>query len=103
MKRITAYSLTTAIALASLPFFSRPAQASWGDFFLGVGAGVGTSAIINSNRRAKEQRYAPTSPDQEFFRGVQDGLNGARYDNPRNSPDYDRGFEEGTQRRNSSR
>ncbi|MFM7573390.1 MAG: hypothetical protein ACKO4S_09705 [Snowella sp.] len=103
MKRITVISLTTAIAIGSLPFFSRPAQASWGDFFLGVGAGVGTSAIINSNRRAQQQRYAPVSPDQEFFRGVQDGLNGARYDNPRNSPDYDRGFEEGVRRRNNSR
>jgi len=103
MKRITVISLASVVAFSSLPFFARPAQSSWGDFFLGVGAGVGTSAIVNSNRRAQEQRYAPASPDQEFFRGVQDGLNGARYDNPRNSPDYDRGFEEGVRRRNNSR
>lgn len=103
MKRITALSLTTALTLGSLPFFSRPAQASWGDFFLGVGTAVGVGAIVNSAQRSNAQRYAPVPPEQEFFRGVQDGINGARYDNPRNSPDYDRGFEEGIRRRNSGR
>jgi hypothetical protein len=38
-------------------------------------------------------------PQQEYYRGVQDGMNGAKYDNPRNSPDYDRGYEEGAKRR----
>lgn len=73
----------------------KPANASFGDFMLGVGAGVGTSVIINNNRRAREERYAPASPEEEFFRGRSDGINGLRYDNPRNSRDYDRGFQEG--------
>lgn len=87
-------SLTTAI---------KPAQASFGDFMLGVGAGVGTSAIIRSNQRAREDRYRPVSPDDEFFRGRQDGINGLRYDNPRNSIDYDRGFQEGLRLRQGRR
>ncbi len=103
MKRITAISLTTVLSLSSFSLFSRPAQASWGDFFLGVGTAVGVGAIVNSAQRANAQRYAPVPPEQEYFRGLQDGINGARYDNPRNSPDYDRGFEEGVRRRNSSR
>lgn len=87
-------SLNTAI---------KPAQASFGDFMLGVGAGVGTSAIIRSNQRAREDRYRPVSPDDEFFRGRQDGINGLRYDNPRNSIDYDRGFQEGLRLRQGRR
>jgi hypothetical protein len=98
MKTLTALSLIATSAIATLPLTQQPARASWGDFFLGVGAGVGTSAIINNNRRAREERYRPVSPQQEYTRGLQDGINRARYDNPRNSPDYTRGFEEGLRR-----
>lgn len=102
MKRFSIHStvsLTAMLFLASLPFMGRPAQASWGDFFLGVGATVGVGAIVNSVRRSEASRYAPVPPQQEYYRGVQDGMNGAKYDNPRNSPDYDRGYEQGAQRR----
>jgi hypothetical protein len=81
--------------------FAPPALASFGDFMLGVGATVGVGAIVNSVQRSNEaDRNRPVSPQDEYFRGLQDGINGARYDNPRNSPDYDRGFKEGAQRRN---
>lgn len=93
-----ATTLVTSLATAI-----KPAQASFGDFMLGVGAGVGTSAIIRSNQRAREDRYRPVSPDDEFFRGRQDGINGLRYDNPRNSIDYDRGFQEGLRLRQGRR
>jgi 2-phospho-L-lactate guanylyltransferase (CobY/MobA/RfbA family) len=96
----------TVIATTLISSFStsvKPAQASFGDFMLGVGAGVGTSAIIRNNQRAREERYRPVSPDQEFFRGRQDGINGLRYDNPRNSIDYDRGFQEGLRLRQGTR
>lgn len=92
-------ALSTVTAFAPVFINIAPAQASFGDFMLGVGAGVGTSVIINNNRRAREDRYRPVPPDQEFARGLQDGMNNARYDNPRNSPDYNRGFQEGLRRR----
>jgi hypothetical protein len=96
MKSITLTLTFVATALiTSITSAMKPAQASFGDFMLGVGAGVGTSAIIRNNQRAREDRYRPVSPEQEFFRGRQDGINGLRYDNPRNSGDYDRGFQEG--------
>jgi hypothetical protein len=98
MKNIATFSLIATTAIATLPIIQQPARASWGDFFLGVGAGVGTSAIINNNRRAREERYRPVPPQQEYARGLEDGINRARYDNPRNSPDYTRGFEEGLRR-----
>lgn len=101
MKRITTISLTVTILLTAFPLFSRPARASWGDFFLGVGAAVGVRAIVDSNRRAQQERYRPVSPQQEYYRGLEDGTNGARYDNPRRSPDYDRGYEAGVRRRRS--
>lgn len=104
MKNLSKYSLknqliTLTLSITSLVSLStiniKPAQASFGDFMWGVGAGVGTSVIINNNRRAREDRYRPVPPEQEFARGRSDGINGLRYDNPRNSRDYSRGFEEG--------
>ena len=73
----------------------KPAQASFGDFMLGVGAAVGVGAIIDNNRRAEEERYRPVPPEQEYYRGRQDGINGLKYDNPRVTREYDRGYEEG--------
>jgi hypothetical protein len=100
MKKITSLSLITLTTLGTLSSFSSPAQAGFGDFLLGAGAGAGTTLLIQGNqRRAAENRYRPVSAEQEFFRGLTDGTNGARYDNPRNSLDYDRGFEEGLRRR----
>ena len=95
MKTLTSIGLMLTTAIATLSMANQPARASWGDFFLGVGAGVGTSAIINNNRRAQADRYRPVPPQEEYNRGFQDGVNRARFDNPRNSPDYTRGFEAG--------
>ncbi len=103
MKKITAITLTALTALSSVCLFPQTARANFGDFLLGVGAGAGASILINNSRRDAENRYRPVSPQQEFSRGLQDGINGARYDNPRNSYDYDKGFQEGIRRRASSR
>ena len=93
-------TIITATLITNFGTTVKPAHASFGDFMLGVGAAVGTRAIIDSSRRSsREQRYRAVSPEEEFFRGRQDGFNGARYDNPRNSPDFDRGFEEGLRQR----
>ncbi|HIK13801.1 MAG TPA: hypothetical protein IGS53_00640 [Leptolyngbyaceae cyanobacterium M33_DOE_097] len=105
MKRLTA-GLSVFIAIASLAPTAKVAQASFGDFMLGVGVTAGTSAIINANRRANtaEQRanearvQQAVSPQEEFFRGLQDALNGLPYDNFRASTDYDEGFQEGLRR-----
>ncbi len=91
---LTLTVITTALITGATTSI-KPAQASFGDFMLGVGAAVGTGAIIRSNQRAREERYRPVSPQQEFYRGRQDGINGLRYDNPRDSSDYDRGYQEG--------
>ena len=95
-------SLTAIASVVTISFTAAsPAQASFGDFMLGVGATVGVGAIVNSIQRSNEaDRNRPVSPKDEYFRGLQDGINGARYDNPRNSRDYDRGFQEGVRRRN---
>jgi hypothetical protein len=91
---LTLTVITTALITGTTTSI-KPAQASFGDFMLGVGAAVGTGAIIRSNQRAREERYRPVSPQQEFYRGRQDGINGLKYDNPRDSSDYDRGYQEG--------
>ncbi|MEB3226977.1 MAG: hypothetical protein VKJ27_01215 [Synechocystis sp.] len=92
-------AIASAVTVSSL--VAPPALASFGDFMLGVGATVGVGAIVNSVQRSNEaNRNRPVSPKDEYFRGLQDGINGARYDNPRNSVDYDRGFQEGARRRN---
>ena len=97
LKVLTAIASVITVGAVIVP----PALASFGDFMLGVGATVGVGAIVNSVQRSNEaNRNRPVSPQDEYFRGLQDGINGAKYDNPRNSPDYDRGFKEGAQRRN---
>lgn len=99
MQKITAICLSTMTALTAIATFSAPAQANFGNFLLGTGVGAGSALLIQNNRRAAQERYRPASAEDEFFRGLQDGINGARYDNPRNSRDYDRGFQEGLRRR----
>ena len=98
MKKITAISLTTATILTSFQLLTAPAQANFGDFLLGVGATVGVGALIKSGQDDRD-RYRPVPPEQEYYRGVEDGTNGAKYDNPRSSPDYDRGYRVGAKRR----
>lgn len=99
MKAMTAIALASATAMTTIGTFCPPARASWGDFFLGVGAAAGTGIIINNNRQAEARRYGYASPQQEYYRGVEDGVNRATYDNPRNSPDYDRGYRDGLRRK----
>ncbi len=92
-------ALSTATLFAPIFVNVAPAKASFGDFMLGVGVAAGAGAIIRNNNRAAQERYRPVPPEQEYYRGVEDGTNGVRYDNPRNSPDYDRGYRVGSQRR----
>ncbi|MGG6241870.1 hypothetical protein ACQ4N7_24870 [Nodosilinea sp. AN01ver1] len=106
IKRSIAIGLSVFAAIAALLPTAKVAQASFGNFLLGVGAAAGTSAVINSNRRATEaeqrateaERQRPASPEDEFFRGLQDALNGLPYDNFRATTDYDKGFQEGVRR-----
>ena len=106
MKRSVATGLSILTAIAFLPPTANVAQASFGDFMLGVGVTAGASAVINSNRRANEanqrateaERQQAASPEEEFFRGLQDALNGLPYDNFRSTADYDEGFQEGVRR-----
>lgn len=97
--RIFALSTIVTTIITGLATSVKPAQASFGDFMLGVGATAGVGAIIRSNQRATQERYGPATPEQEYFRGRQDGFNGLKYDNPRNSSDYSRGYNEGLRAR----
>ncbi len=97
--KLIIYTVTATTFFSGFNINMKPAQASFGDFMLGVGASVGVRAIIDANQRSTEERYKPVSPEQEYYRGRQDGINGARYDNPRRSSDYDRGYEEGARQR----
>ncbi len=54
--------------------------------------------VIDQTIQNNRQRYRYVPPEQEYRRGLEDGFNLARYDNPRNSPDYDRGYTEGRRR-----
>lgn len=97
-KILTIATIATTV-ITGMTFSMKPAQASFGDFMLGVGAAAGVGAIIRGNQRATQERYGPSTPQEEYFRGRQDGFNGLRYDNPRNSSDYSRGFNEGLRAR----
>ena len=94
-QKIFTISIITTSLISSFTTTFQPAQASFGDFMLGVGAAVGVGAIIDNNRRAEKERYSPVPPEQEYYRGRQDGINGLKYDNPRVTREYDRGYEEG--------
>lgn len=100
---ILTFAVIASTSMATISFPLKPAKASFGDFMLGVGTAVGVGAIIQSNQRANRERYGPATPQEEYFRGRQDGFNGLRYDNPRNSIDYDRGFQEGLRLRQQQR
>jgi hypothetical protein len=63
---------------------------------LGIGAGA---LLIQQTVQNNRTRYRFVPPEQEFQRGLEDGFNLVRYDNPRDSGDYNRGFVEGRRRR----
>jgi hypothetical protein len=99
MRKIIVIGLVALTSVATLVAASKPARADFGDVLIGAGAALGINAIVQSNNRANQaerQRYV--SPQDEYYRGVQDGTNGLKYDNPRNSPDYDQGYNEGVRR-----
>jgi hypothetical protein len=97
LKKVVAVSL---VSIAGTVGFSQTSSAlSFGEV-LGIGAGVVVvDQVIKSNNNSAKDRYTPKSPQEEFYRGVQDGQSGARYDNPRNSYDYDGGYNQGLTRR----
>jgi hypothetical protein len=91
------YWLVLFFTTAMLSSFPSIAKALTFGEALGVGAGVLLlDRAVDSNR----QRYRFVPPEEEFRRGVEDGFNRARYDNPRDSRDYDDGFMEGRRRAN---
>ncbi len=98
-QKLIILTVTATTLVASFNLQIKSAQASFGDFMLGVGAAVGVRAIVDANQRSTEQRYKPVSPRDEYYRGRQDGINNLKYDNPRRSSDYDRGYEEGARQR----
>lgn len=91
------FTLTTLILLTALPL---PVFAlSFGEV-LGIGTGVLIlDRVRRNNEDARRDRYTPKPPQEEYFRGVRDGVEGLKYDNPRNSIDYDQGYQEGVARR----
>jgi hypothetical protein len=98
MKKI----LTILTTLSTVSLFAMPARADFGDFLLGVGVTAGAAVVVNSSKQANDaSRAAPATPQQEYYRGVEDGTNRAKYDNPRNSPDYDKGYKVGLKRSNN--
>jgi hypothetical protein len=97
MRRIfgTGLSILT-LSSAVLTIAPQKAEAlSFGEA-LGIGAGA---LLIQQTVQNNRTRYRFVPPEQEFQRGLEDGFNLARYDNPRDSGDYDRGFNEGRRRR----
>jgi hypothetical protein len=99
MKKITAISLTALTSLTALAAFATPARANWGSFLGGAAVGAGSTVLIKNSQNQRRERYGFAPPEQECNRGRQDGFNGARYDNPRNSPDYTRCFQDGLRMR----
>lgn len=96
MSKKLAISLTALTATTSLlGVLPNSAEAlSFGEA-LGIGAGI---VILDKAIDNNQQRYQYRSPQQERNRGLEDGYNRVRYDNPRDSGDYDRGYTEGRRR-----
>lgn len=95
-KKLIRTSLTTlGIVSFSIVSFSPSVFALTFGEALGVGAGV---LLIDRAINNNNNRFQYRSPEQEYRRGLEDGFNLARYDNPRNSGDYDRGYTEGRRR-----
>lgn len=99
MKKVLTTVLTTLTTTTAIVGMISPSVVA---LTFGEALGIGAGAIIldraiNSN----QDRYQYRSPEQEYRRGLEDGFNRARYDNPRNSRDYDNGYTQGRQRANS--
>jgi hypothetical protein len=92
-KFLTILTVTTVI----VTFFPKETKALTFGEALGVGAGV---LIIDKAIDNNQQRYQYRSPQEEYNRGLEDGFNRARYDNPRNSREYDNGYTQGRRRAN---
>ena len=97
------YKKLIATTIASLGFiginitsFSPKAIALTFGEALGVGAGV---LLLDKAINSNNDRYNYRPPEQEYRRGLEDGYNRVRYDNPRNSGDYDKGYTDGGRRR----
>jgi hypothetical protein len=116
MKKLLTTSLSTLAAIAT-GLYLFPATARACDFgctlVQGLGRGFGTSAaagitsaIVNHHNSPSpaqvEDEQVPasaSSSQEEYYRGVQDGINGMKYDNPNASADYDKGYTRGLQER----
>lgn len=85
---------TILLVIGNMVFPTVTKALSFGEA-IGIGAGVILidQAIDNNRQR---HRYVP--PRQEYDRGLEDGYNNARYDNPRNSSDYNNGYTQGRSR-----
>jgi hypothetical protein len=96
MPKLVAISLSVIAATTTLMGgLAQPALSlSFGEA-LGVGAGI---LLLDKAIGNNQQRYQYRSPQEEYRRGLEDGYNGARYDNPRDSSNYDRGYTQGRQR-----
>ncbi|MBR8827479.1 MAG: hypothetical protein DSM107014_06155 [Gomphosphaeria aponina SAG 52.96 = DSM 107014] len=96
MKKILATGLT-ALAASTAVLTTLPQSAKALTFGEAVGVAAGAVVInqVISNDKSQNQYR---SPEQEYNRGLEDGYNRARYDNPRNSHEYDEGYTEGGHR-----
>lgn len=91
------FTLTTLLLIIAVPLPSL--ALSFGEV-LGIGTGVFLlDRVRRSNEADRRDRYTPKAPEEEYFRGVRDGTENLQYDNPRNSIEYDRGYQEGVARR----
>jgi hypothetical protein len=94
-QKVWSYWLVLFVTTAILSTFPSVARALTFGEALGVGAGL---ILIDKAVEGNQQRYRYAPPEEEYRRGLEDGYNRVRYDNPRNSREYDDGFTEGRQR-----
>jgi hypothetical protein len=88
---LLACALTTTTALSA---FTKPAKAISVGEALGIAAGGAAAGIlINNQVKAHHHSYQP--PQAEYDRGLRDGEERLKYDNPRHSSAYDQGYENG--------
>jgi len=97
MKSKLASIMATVIAsTAAVSAIATPVKAASLGTVLGLAAGgAAAGIIIDRNIKAEHDRYAYHSPEVEYDRGLQDGEQRVKYDNPRNSDAYDRGYDKG--------
>ena len=90
MKRKILIAVTTSIALTILPQIA---------FALSLGEAIGISAGLYLLKKVNENsRHHFVKPQKEYRRGLEDGFNHVKYDNPRNSSKYNQGYIEGNRR-----